>query len=111
MRTGAFAAILVSFLIADTYASQLVFAAPAINDRRASNSIDHFQLVEDTCWWWGTRWQYGWRGYGWYPCWDWTKPQPTVIAPDEVPADAATKQSCVQSVRDPSGNVRSRRVC
>ena len=111
MRMRAFIGFLVAFYAADIRAPQHALAAPTPSRLHAPSSIGHFQLVEDTCWWWGTRWQYGWRGYGWYPCWDWTKPQPTVIAPEEVPADAATTRGCVQSVRDPSGNVHSRRVC
>ena len=68
--------------------------------------------VEDTCWWWGTRWQYGWRGYGWYPCWDWTKPQPNVIPPEAVPEDAIVQSdSCVKRWRDSTGLWHSRNTC
>jgi len=71
-----------------------------------------FQRASDNCWWWGTRWQYGWRGYGWYACWDEAKPTaPTVMAPEAVPESAVVPESCVKTWRDKSGNLRSRRVC
>jgi hypothetical protein len=108
MRMRAFIAVFVAFYIADIGALRYASAAPAPNALRALSHAGHFQLVEDTCWWWGTRWQYGWRGYGWYPCWDWTKPQPTIIAPEEVPPGALTT-GCVQTWRDASGALHSRR--
>jgi hypothetical protein len=110
MRAGVCIAICVA-AIYTIDACNDAFAAPARSVPQTSGRIGHIQLVEDTCWWWGTRWQYGWRGYGWYPCWDWPKPQPTVISPEAVPEDALTAQPCVRSWRDPSGNWHSRRVC
>lgn len=83
----------------------------------AGNAIESprafIQLVDDKCWWWGTRWQYGWRGYGWYACWDEAKPAaPVAIAPETVPDDAVIlPEPCLRTWHDKSGNVRSRRVC
>src|SRR5215467_16023634 len=78
--------------------------AAAVLDRAAASPFrgglsrgpDTLRPVSDTCWWWGTRWQYGWRGYGWYPCWDWPKPAPTVIAPDAVPDPTSPAEACVR---------------
>lgn len=109
MRVRGYLAIFIALLVADVCAPHRAVAAPAQNGLK--KRIDDFQLVEDTCWWWGLRWQYGWRGYGWYACWDWVKPQPTVIAPEAVPEDALTAQSCVRRWRDSSGNWHARRVC
>ncbi len=111
MRRCACLVILVAIVVADVWAPHQAVAAPAGNGFQTSGRIDHFQLVEDTCWWWGTRWQYGWRGYAWYPCWDWTKPQPTVIAPEVVPEDAPTAPNCLRRWQDASGNWHLRRVC
>ena len=111
MRVRACVAVFFAFLMVDVWMPHQALAAPARNVLEAPGRSDHFQLVEDTCWWWGTRWQYGWRGYAWYPCWDWIKPQPTVIAPEEVPEDTLKTPRCVQSWRDPSGNLHSRRIC
>jgi hypothetical protein len=69
------------------------------------------QPVSDTCWWWGTRWQYGWRGYGWYTCWDEAKPFPTQISPEAIPQEALVPESCVKTWRDRTGKQRSRTVC
>jgi hypothetical protein len=74
-------------------------------------SADNLQRVDDACWWWGTRWQYGWRGYGWYPCWDWPKPAPTAIAPEAAPDPAAITESCERTWRDAGGQQHRRRVC
>jgi hypothetical protein len=72
----------------------------------------NIQRVDDTCWWWGTRWQFGWRGYGWYSCWEWPKPAPTAIAPEAVPEEALrAPDDCVQVWRDAAGHRRWRRVC
>ena len=72
--------------------------------RRVSDSED--------CWWWGTRWQYGWRGYGWYLCSDPVKPvAPVVVAPEAVPPDAITTDACLQRWQDGKGNWHTRRVC
>jgi hypothetical protein len=73
---------------------------------------ENIYRVEDTCWWWGTRWHYGWRGYGWYSCWDWPKPGPTVVAPEAVPDEARPAiESCVQAWRDAGGYRHRRRTC
>jgi len=71
------------------------------------------ELVGDTCWWWGTRWQYGWRGYGWYWCWEQPRPAaPVAIAPESVPESAIVEpEPCVRTWRDKSGKLRSRRTC
>ena len=75
------------------------------------------QEISDTCDWWGTRWQYGWRGYGWYLCWEQAKPFPTFIDPQETPAEAvrpapaAVPQSCIKKRRDNDGKLHARRVC
>jgi hypothetical protein len=85
-------------------------AWPAGN--RLSTERAPVQLVGDTCWWWGPRWQYGWRGYGWYTCWDEVKPMaPIAIAPEAIPENAALPRSCLRTWRDEAGNLRSRRVC
>jgi hypothetical protein len=102
--------ILTASFVAGLHSPLQAIAAPAQNGIRTAGHNGYFRLVEDTCWWWGTRWQYGWRGYGWYPCWDWTKPQPTVIAPGEVPPGALTDQ-CVQNWRDAAGNWHARKLC
>ena len=111
MRMALYVAIFVGGLLAGFEKPRSAVAAPTLGRLGFLGSVDHFELVEDTCWWWGMRWQYGWRGYGWYPCWDWVKPQPTVIAPEEVPVDALKGQQCVKSWRDPSGDWHTRRIC
>jgi hypothetical protein len=70
-------------------------------------------IFGDTCWWWGTRWQYGWRGYGWYACFEQPRPAaPVAIAPESVPQDAIVMPDpCLRTWRDKSGKVRSRRIC
>ena len=78
----------------------------------ASIETGSVQFVADTCWWWGTRWQFGWRGYGWYACWDEVKPSaPTAIAPEAVPDGAMLPESCVRSRRDKSGHLHSHNIC
>jgi hypothetical protein len=111
MRLCACLAVVVALVVVEISEPHYAFAAPASIGLRTSSRTDHFQLVDDTCWWWGTRWQYGWRGYAWYPCWDWTKPQPTIMAPEDVPQDALTAPNCVRSRQAPSGDGHSRKVC
>jgi hypothetical protein len=75
------------------------------------------QQISDSCEWWGTRWQYGSRGYGFYPCWEQAKPLPTVIDPQETPLEAVQAapveipQKCIKRWRDSDGNLHARRVC
>jgi hypothetical protein len=74
------------------------------------------QKVGDACDWWGTRWQFGWRGYGWYTCWELPKPFPTVIDPEVTPPEAAAPplvvtKPCVKKWRDSDGNWHARRTC
>jgi hypothetical protein len=70
-----------------------------------------FHRVDDTCWWWATRWQFGWRGYGWYPCWERPGPAPDAIAAEAAPAATSPTESCARSWRDASGYRHSRRIC
>src|ERR1700751_4262560 len=73
--------------------------------------IDNLRRIEDTCWWWGARWQYSWRGYAWYPCWDWTKPFPNdVVTPEMVPG-SAVQQACIRRWRDRTGLWHAQYVC
>jgi hypothetical protein len=70
--------------------------------------------IDDSCLWWGTRWQYGWRGYGWYGCWEVTTPFPTVIAPEAIPPEAiepGPPAQCTKRWRDDGGRWHVRRVC
>jgi hypothetical protein len=85
--------------------------APAMPLRSVPADASLVTPVSDTCWWWGTRWQYGWRGYGWYACWDEAKPFPTVVAPEAVPEQTAPPESCVKTWRDKSGKRHSRTIC
>ena len=110
MRRAFWVMLFVGVLPGPFQALQSAAAMPALL-RQETGSEGLFQRVEDTCWWWATRWQYGWNGYGWYPCWDWVKPQPTVVAPEMVPEDALEPQPCVKRWRDPSGLWHARRVC
>ena len=89
--------------------------APARNVQRITES--------DDCWWWGLRWQYGWRGYGWYPCWSEARPvAPAIVAPQALPPplvvpeavppdDAVTADTCVQRWHDRDGHWHTRRIC
>ena len=68
----------------------------------------------DTCWWWGARWQYGWRGYGWYWCFEAPDSLDAAVMPKaQTNAETAAtgSKSCVQRWRDEAGSQRSRRVC
>jgi hypothetical protein len=98
-------------LLNGLFSSQRTEAMPAEIKLRTIHGIDNLQRVEDTCWWWGTRWQYGWRGYGWYPCWDWPKPLPNVIAPEAVPDSALTRPPCVKRWRDGAGIWHAQNTC
>src|SRR5215472_10292063 len=75
------------------------------------------QQISDTCDWWGARWQFGWRGYGWYACWEQAKPFPTFVDPQETPPEAlppppeAAPQGCVKRWRDSEGKPHARRIC
>jgi len=88
-------------------------AWPARGDSNVDGRYAVVQLAGDTCWWWGPRWQYGWRGYGWYTCLDEAKPAaPVAIAPESVPEDAVVMpEPCLRTWRDKSGKLRSRRIC
>jgi hypothetical protein len=88
----------------------------------AEKTIAHdmaLQQVSDTCDWWGTRWQFGWRGYGWYACWDQAKPFPTFVDPHETPPEALPpavealqmQRNCVKKWRDSDGKLHARRTC
>jgi len=77
----------------------------------AVGGLESVQRVEDTCWWWGTRWQYGWRGYGWYPCWDSPNPSPTVVAPEALPESLAGRDECIKKSRDSAGMWHAQKVC
>jgi hypothetical protein len=88
----------------------------------AEKTIAHdmaLQQVSDTCDWWGTRWQFGWRGYGWYACWDQAKPFPTFVDPHESPPEALPpavealqmQRNCVKKWRDSDGKLHARRTC
>ena len=115
MRAGGYVGACFAVGICMISGSQWALGAPGRAMLPSFSKLGKFQLVEDTCWWWGFRWQYGWRGYGWYPCWDWAKPLPTVVAPEETPPEAvsppALPESCVKRWRDDAGNWRARRVC
>jgi hypothetical protein len=95
------------------FASTPTPAAPGLGRPVFGHQIRGVQPIEDTCWWWGLRWQYGWRGYGWYPCVDWPKPLlPSAISPEaSPPVDAPPPETCVQTWRDAAGNTHSRRQC
>jgi len=111
MRAGILAAVCVTlFLTVDAVKPPGALAMPAQGQLRSLGGVSNVLRVEDTCWWWGVRWQYGWRGYGWYPCWDWVKPLPTEVAPEAVPQEAFAPL-CVQKWRDGEGKWHSRRVC
>jgi hypothetical protein len=108
-------AICVGILVGELFAPRHATAMLPQTRLSAIGKNDNLQRVEDTCWWWGTRWQYGWRGYGWYPCWDWTKPQPNVVAPETVPESAVeqseVQESCIKRWRDNAGLWHARRIC
>jgi hypothetical protein len=74
------------------------------------------QQVDERCDWWGTRWQFGWRGYGFYACWEQAKPLPSFIEPQKVPPEAQSPvaeelPSCVKKWRDTDGKWHARRIC
>jgi hypothetical protein len=110
MRVGSYVAIaLTSIVMAEAVVLERGAAVPFRGN--VIRSADNLDRVSDNCWWWGTRWQYGWRGYGWYPCWDWPKPSPTVVAPEAVPNPASVTESCEKSWRDAAGHRHWRRMC
>lgn len=94
--------VLALLLVFEGLSLRRVEAMPAQIKLGLLKGTDNLQHVEDTCWWWGTRWQYGWRGYGWYPCWDWTKPFPDAVAREAVP-ESAIMRPCIKRWRDDSG--------
>ena len=111
MRLGPVATVCVAlFLVVGPVQSPRAPAAPAQAQFGPIDQTSNVVRVEDTCWWWATRWQYGWRGYGWYPCWDWVKPLPTEVAPEALPQEPP-EPPCVQKWRDDGGRWHSRRVC
>jgi hypothetical protein len=80
---------------------------------RPSSSADQTQQP-DTCWWWGARWQYGWRGFGWYGCFEQAAPLPvveTLQTGTKVDEGATGRRSCMRRRRDGAGYRHSRRVC
>jgi hypothetical protein len=112
MRVGLLVVVwVVSVLLVAAQQPAVAFAIPLGGGFSSAGERRDLRLIEDTCWWWGTRWQYGWRGYGWYPCWDWPKPMPSVIAPEAVPQPPLSAEPCLQSARDSAGHWHSRRVC
>lgn len=112
MRAGLIAAGLASFLSVDVFGTVGTSAFPirlAI-DRLSKNS--DITPVNDSCLWWGTRWQYGWRGYGWYTCWELPVPAPTVVAPEATPPEVRQQQSCVsERRREAAGKKLARPDC
>jgi len=113
MRAMWFGICLGAILLSAQFVSRPTLAIPAHGESDYGRNIRDVQLVEDTCWWWGLRWQYGWHGYGWYPCWDWTKPlAPSLIAPEaSPPPETLPAESCVQRWRDEVGNWHTRNLC
>ncbi len=77
-----------------------------------SGDLRRVSDFDEECWWWGVRWQFGWRGYGWYSCWDTAKPvAPQLVAPEAVPPDAVAADACWRRWQDNKGNWHKRRVC
>jgi hypothetical protein len=111
MRSGSCIAVgLASMVVIEAIGLGRAVAMPFALSPKAG--ADNIHRVDDTCWWWGTRWHYGSRGYGWYPCWDWLNPTPTAVAPEAVPDEAALATgSCVQTWRDAAGHRHRRRTC
>jgi hypothetical protein len=110
MRIGSYVAI----GLATVVMTEVVALAPSVAvpfHGSLTTSTDNLERAGDNCWWWGTRWQYGWRGYGWYPCWDWPKPAPTVVAPEATPDQAPVTESCEQTWHDAAGRQHWRRMC
>jgi hypothetical protein len=88
-------------------------SAARADQTRPSSSADQTQQ-SDTCWWWGARWQYGWRGFGWYGCFEQAAPLPvveTLQAGTKVGEGAMGRRSCMQRRRDEAGYRHPRRVC
>lgn len=111
MRAIMRVALCVAALLSSGVSNSTGFAAPARGGLGSLGQSGDILLVEDTCWWWGVRWQYGWRGYAWYPCWDWPKPQiPEAVAPEAMPYGTPPRQPCSQKSRD-TDNGQSRREC
>jgi len=112
VRAGICAATCIAAIVSlHAYWLQGAVAMPAQRGLELLDKTGRALPIEDTCWWWGTRWQYGWRGYAWYPCFDWTKPFPTTVTPEAVPEDALSARKCVQKWQDQSGNWHSRQTC
>src|SRR5215475_9091326 len=110
MRVGFCIAIgLASVLMIQAVELDRAVAVPFRGTLNAGDGV--IRRIDDTCWWWGLRWQYGWRGYGWYPCWEWPKPAPTVIAPDAVPERTSPTEACLRVWHDASGYLHRRRIC
>jgi hypothetical protein len=113
MRAGVcFAAAFVLAFALETPLEGYLAAAMPVPTRLSTNGdLANLQRIEDTCWWWGARWQYGWRGYAWYPCWDWTKPFPNdVVTPEAVP-ESAVQQACIKRWRDRNGMWHAQYIC
>ncbi len=109
MRIGAFFSLCLCLaLLANLSVGQPVFAAPI---QHALVSVNNTHSVSDTCWWWGTRWQYGWRGYGWYTCWDEVRPFPSEIAREAIPQSASEPVPCAKRRQDSTNKRHTRTVC
>jgi hypothetical protein len=118
MRTGVVATLVIALLFSvDAFTTVRAFGGPVPAGLGHLGENMDVHRVDDTCWWWGTRWQYGWRGYGWYACWEWPKPQPTAIAPEATPEEAlpavpvVPAKPCVRKWQDSNGNWHSKRDC
>jgi hypothetical protein len=88
-------------------------SAARADQTRPSSSADQTQQ-SDTCWWWGARWQYGWRGFGWYGCFEQAAPLPvveTLQAGIKAGEGATGRRSCMPRLREEAGYRHSRRVC
>ena len=88
-------------------------SAARADQTRPGSPADQTQQP-DTCWWWGARWQYGWRGFGWYGCFERAAPLPiveTLQAGTKVDEGATGRRPCMGRRRDEAGYRHSRRVC
>jgi hypothetical protein len=104
--------VLIAIVFAAAFMAQSSWSAPLQAGLERTVPRGDLTRASDDCWWWGLRWQYGWRGYGWYPCWSAARPlAPEVVAPEAVPPDAVTADECLQRWQDNRGKWKTRRVC
>ena len=113
MRAGRVVALALTAIVpAVVFTAPAAWSAPLAANLQRTFPRGEFQRVSDDCWWWGVRWQFGWRGIWLVSLLDTVKPlAPAVVAPEAVPPGAVAANACVQWRRDGAGRWHTHRVC